>query len=116
MTRACEPFAYTGWLRPEPNDVRLMLGARDVRRDDVDVMPATTRFAREEMNVLADPAQVRIVVLRDQRDAKRPLVALDELEIGQIRESWDGYDARALSGRGDSRAAWAAARRAIGTR
>ena len=59
----------------EPNDVRLRLGARDVRRDDVDVMTAAARLAREEMDVLADAAQVRIVVLGDQRDAKRPLVA-----------------------------------------
>ena len=72
----------------------------NVRRDDVDVMPATARFAREEMHVLADPAQVRIVVLGDQRDAQRPLVALDELEIGQVRAASGGYDARALSGSG----------------
>ena len=55
--------------------MRLLLSAGNVRRDDVDVMPATTCLAREEVHVLADAAQVRIVVLRDQRDAERPLVA-----------------------------------------
>ena len=30
VMRACEPFAYTGWLRPEPDDVRLRLGARQI--------------------------------------------------------------------------------------
>ena len=34
-------------------------------------MPELSRFAGEEMNVLADSAEVRIVVLRDQRDSER---------------------------------------------
>ena len=54
----------------------------NVRRDDVDVVPAATRFAREEVNVLAHPAEVRIVVLGDQRDAERPLVARQRKRSG----------------------------------
>jgi hypothetical protein len=55
-----------------------------VRRNDVDVVAATARFAREEMDVLADTAQMRIVVLGHQRDAQRAFVALDELEVRKI--------------------------------
>ena len=54
----------------KPNDVWLFLRALDVRRDDVDVMSATTGLASEEMHVLADTPEVRIVVLRHQRDAE----------------------------------------------
>jgi hypothetical protein len=55
-----------------------------VRRDDVDVVSATARFAREEMDVLANATQMRIVVLGHQRDAQRAFVAFDELEIRKI--------------------------------
>jgi hypothetical protein len=85
VTRACEPLAYTGWLRPEANDVRLLFGAGNVRRDDVHVVPATTSFAREEMHVLADAAEMRIVVLGHQRNAQRSLV-VGQLERGELRK------------------------------
>ena len=75
VMRACEPLAYTGWLRPRRMTCGCASAPGNVRRDDVDVMAAAPRLAREEMHVLADPAEVRIVVLRDQRDAERPLVA-----------------------------------------
>jgi hypothetical protein len=48
----------------------LFLRALDVRRDDIDVMSATTGLASEEMHVLADTPEVRIVVLRHQRNAE----------------------------------------------
>jgi hypothetical protein len=54
--------------------VRLRLGVGDVRGDDVDVVSTPAGFAGEEVNVLANAAEVRIVVLRDQGNAKRPLV------------------------------------------
>jgi hypothetical protein len=64
------------WLAPtEPNDVRLLLGPRNVRRDDVDVVAAPAGFPGKEVDVLADAAEVRVVVLGDQRDTQRPLVA-----------------------------------------
>ena len=74
VTRACEPFAYTDWLRPSRMTFGCGSRARNVRRDDVDVMPAPACLAGEEVHVLADAAEVRIVVLRDQRDAQRALV------------------------------------------
>jgi hypothetical protein len=37
-------------------------------------MSTPARFAGKEVHVLADPAEVRIVVLRHQRDAQAPLV------------------------------------------
>jgi hypothetical protein len=61
----------------QPDDVRLFLGPRNMGRDDVDVMAAAAGLAGEEVDVLADPAEVRIVVLRDQRNTQRPLVALE---------------------------------------
>ena len=116
VMRACEPLAYTGWLRPS----RMTFGCGSapgmLRRDDVDVMAATARFAGEEMDVLADATQVRIVVLRDQRDAQRTLVALGGFEIGQVRERRVVTTQALALLEVDSRAAWAAARRAIGTR
>jgi hypothetical protein len=65
--------------------VRLLLGARNVRRDDVDVMTATTGLAGKKMNVLADPAKMRVVVLRHQRNPQRALVTR-ELERRELRE------------------------------
>jgi hypothetical protein len=46
-----------------------------VRRDDVDVMSTTPRFAREEVYVLADAPEMRIVVLRDEGDSEGALVS-----------------------------------------
>ena len=51
--------------------VRLRFGSRDVRRDDIDVVAAAPRFPREKMHVLANPAQVGVVILRHQGDAER---------------------------------------------
>jgi hypothetical protein len=41
-----------------------------VRRDHVDVVTPASRLASEEMDVLADPTEVGIVVLRHQSDAE----------------------------------------------
>jgi hypothetical protein len=38
------------------------------------MVSATTRFTSEEMDVLANAAQVRIVILRHQRDAEGTIV------------------------------------------
>ena len=67
--------------------MRLVLGAGDVRRDDVDVVPTTARLAREEVDVLTDPAKVGIVVLRHQRNAQRPAISsrLENRQIGEGR-------------------------------
>ena len=45
--------------------------ARHVGGDDVDLMSVSARFAREEMHVLADATEMRIVVLGDERDPER---------------------------------------------
>jgi len=45
--------------------VGLGYGTLEIRCNNVYVMPEATRFARKEMNVLADAAEVRIVVLGD---------------------------------------------------
>ena len=52
------------------NDVRLGDSSLDVRGDDVDVMTEAARFAREEVNVFADAAEVWVVVLGDECDTK----------------------------------------------
>ncbi len=54
----------------DADDSALVPRSRDVRRDDVDVVSALARFLREEVDVLADAAEVRIVVLRNERDAQ----------------------------------------------
>ena len=54
----------------QPDDVRIVRAALDVRRDDVYVMSKTPRFTRKEVDVLADPAEVRVVVLGYECDAK----------------------------------------------
>jgi hypothetical protein len=59
---------------PETDDVRLLLGTRNVRGDDVDVMSAPASFARKEMDVLANAAEVRVVVLRDESDPERAVI------------------------------------------
>ena len=53
----------------DANDVWLVPRARNVRRNDVDVVAVAARLAGEEVHVLADAAEVGIVVLRHQRDA-----------------------------------------------
>src|SRR3954468_9066937 len=55
----------------DPDYMGLGPGAGNIRRDDVDVMSVAPRFSREEMNVLADAAKMRIVVLRNECDAER---------------------------------------------
>ena len=90
----------------EADDVRLRLGAGNVRRDDVDVMSAAARFAGEEVHVLADAAQVRIVVLGDERDAQRALV-VSVREGGKIGKRRSALECSG-TGRRRSRAAWSA--------
>jgi hypothetical protein len=55
----------------DPDDVRSAVGPGDIRRDHVDVVSTAASFAGKEVHVLADPAEVRIVVLGNYRDAKR---------------------------------------------
>ena len=62
--------AIDGHAVPDTNHIGRVASAREVRRDDVHVMPAKACFAREEMDVLADSTEVRIVVLRDLGDSK----------------------------------------------
>jgi hypothetical protein len=62
--------------------VRLRLCSPDTRRDDVDVMPAPARFTCEEVHVLTDAAEMRIVVLRHQRDAEATVV----VRVGERRK------------------------------
>src|SRR5207253_1762236 len=50
----------------DANDVHLGPSARNLRGDDVDLMPVTSRLTREEVYVLADSTQVRVVVLRHE--------------------------------------------------
>jgi hypothetical protein len=54
----------------DADDVRLLLGARDVRRDHIDVVATPAGFTGKKMDVLADAAEVRIVILRHQRDTQ----------------------------------------------
>ena len=42
----------------------------DVRGDYVDMVPESSSFTREEMNVLDDPAEVGIVILGDDSNPK----------------------------------------------
>ena len=84
---ACLRSVRVDGLAPaDADDVRLLLSARNVRCDDVDMVPATPRFSREKMNVLANPAQMRVVVLRHQRDAERSRVA-GERKGRELRKS-----------------------------
>src|SRR5688572_19755757 len=53
----------------DPNDAGPGCGTGNMGRDDVDVVSQTPGFAREKMDVFAHAPQVRIVVLRDERDA-----------------------------------------------
>ena len=56
----------------EPDHMWPLFSACDARRDDVHVMSTSPRLASEEMNVLADSAKVRIVILGNERDSERP--------------------------------------------
>ena len=69
VMRASEPLPYTGTLCPTRITSGESSRTREIRRDDVDVMAAKPRLTREKMNVLADAAEVRIVVLGDLGDS-----------------------------------------------
>jgi hypothetical protein len=69
--------AVNGLTAAKPDDVRLFLRARNVRGDDIDVMTAPARLASKEMHVLTNAAEVRIVILRHQRDAQRAVIPND---------------------------------------
>jgi hypothetical protein len=56
------------------NYMRLWSRAGNIRRDDINLVSIPTRLAREEVDVLTDPAEVRIIVFGDQRDPQRPRV------------------------------------------
>jgi hypothetical protein len=86
----------------EANDVRLRLGAGNVRRDDVDVMSAPAGLPGEEVHVLAHAAEVGIIVLRDQRDAQGPLVVRVR-QNRKIRERWLPLKRGATGGRRQKR-------------
>ena len=75
----------------DPNHTIRRSGARQIRRDDVDVMPAPTCLPGEEVHVLAHAAQVRIVVLRHQRDAQGTLVVRIR-QSRKIRERWPALE------------------------
>jgi len=68
------PVRVHGLALADSDDVLLGPGTRDVRGDDVDLMAVASRLAREEVNVLADAAEVWIVVLGNEGDTKRPCV------------------------------------------
>jgi hypothetical protein len=53
------------------DDVRLLFRSVNPGRDDVNVMSAAARLTRKEVNVLADSAEVGIVILGDERDSER---------------------------------------------
>ena len=50
------------------------------------MMPPSPRFPREEVHVLADPTEVRIVVLGHQRNAQWTLIRLEKFQVRQVRE------------------------------
>ena len=60
-----------GLTASDTDDVRIGRAAFDVRCDDVDMMPEPTSFSRKEMHVLADTAEMRVVILGDERDSER---------------------------------------------
>jgi hypothetical protein len=45
-----------------------------MRGDDIDVVSPSSSFTREEMDVLADAAEMRIVVLRNKGDTERAVI------------------------------------------
>src|SRR6476469_1136289 len=63
-------IAVDGDTPPDANDIRRIDRAGKIRGDDVDVMAAKPRLTREKMNVLADSAEVRIVILRYLSDSE----------------------------------------------
>src|SRR4051794_36958645 len=63
-------IAVDGHTPPDANHVRGIDRSGKVRGDDVDVMAAKPRLTREEVNVLTDSAEVRIVVLRYLSDSE----------------------------------------------
>jgi hypothetical protein len=65
-------------------------------------MPAPARLAREEVHVLAHATQVRVVVLRHQRDPQRPLVVRVR-EGRKIRERWPALKRGATGRRSQKR-------------
>src|SRR4051812_1982050 len=78
------------WLAPaDPDYVRLLLRAGDVGGDDVHMVAAAASLAREEVHVLADPPEVRIVILRDQGDPEGTIIPNDRKvrELGKGRMS-----------------------------
>lgn len=108
---ACLRLVEVDRLAPaDPDHVRLPDGAGQIGRDDVDVMPSGPRFTRKEMHVLANATEVRVVVLRDDTDAKA-LAGIEGWKSLQMSDDWSPRDYC-----GSSRAACAAARRAMGTR
>ena len=54
----------------ETNDVRRFSPALDIRGDDVYMMAKLPRFAGEEMHMLYDSTQMRVVVLGDDSNAE----------------------------------------------
>src|SRR5512141_2723952 len=56
---------------PDMDNVRLLVRSVDSGGDDVNVMSATARLASKKMNVFADSAEMRIVVLGDESDSER---------------------------------------------
>jgi hypothetical protein len=76
------PVGVDGLTATEPDHVRLRLSAREVRRDDVDVVAPAARLTREEVDVLADATQMRVVVLGHERDAQTALV----VDLGENRK------------------------------
>ena len=55
-----------------PHHVRLILGTLEARGDDVNLMSPAASLSGEEMDVLADATEMRIVVLGNERDSQRP--------------------------------------------
>jgi len=61
-----------GLALSDAHDVRLRPRAGNVGRDDIHLVSEAARFAGEEVDVLADAAEVRVVILGDECDAQRP--------------------------------------------
>ena len=74
------PIAVYREALPHANHVRDVTRAREIRRDDVDVMAVEPSFTRQEMHVLADAAQVRVVVLGDLRNPESVHSVLSQTE------------------------------------